>query len=382
MKDTTQRILRFMYAALALTICLLMLFINRSLASFAGWLYPAAELWTHIGLAALEALAIALLWRALFGGKRHLLLPDGDSAEEERRFAEELTRRMRENSHIQAAGILPQGPEEKKGVPDAAYLDQCLTLLNSKADTETERCARRIFLATALSQNGRLDALIVFLSLCGLIWRISSLYNQRPHPREIASIYRAVATSAFLAFSFDELDLSTEITVGFGEAFHAMAPAGLTSGLPFVGKTLQTLTASTIDGAANCYLALRTGIITRNAYAYGARKAERPSRAAVFKEAGSLLLGMSQALVEKLASTVASNVVGIARLAGGRTARMGKELAEGIGQAGQELGSSAGKLAAEVLYARQVSTADDPAGDAARRARLRFGNPFSRQKQK
>lgn len=272
---------------------------------------------------------------------------------------------MRDNPYVRQVGLEPQGPDDKE------YLQRCLDLLKEKADEEIRNNARRIFLATALAQNGRIDALIVFVSLCRLVWRVSKIYNQHPHPREIASLYWAVISSTFLALSIEELDISTEITVGFGEAFHAMAPAGLTASIPFAGKALQTFTASTIDGAANCYLALRAGIITRNAYTYATRVADRPSRAAVFKEAGAVLLSMSQSLVDKLASALVDNLTGAARYAGGKTMRAGKDVVDSIGtgagrlatgtvqagkgiagsvgRAGMSVGSGAGRLASGTI---------------------------------
>lgn len=355
MKDTTQRILKYLFVALAVLAGLLLLFLNRNLASLAEWIYPGSEIWTHIVLVAVEVIAFLRLWHGLFGGQRHLLLMDEDSPEEQRHFAEELARRMRKNPLIIEAGITPEG---KGPIPESEYLERCLALLDAKANAEIEQNAKRIFLATALSQNGRLDALIVFVSLCRLVWRVSAIYNQQPHPREIASLYLAVASSTFLALSLEELDISTEITVGFGEAFHAMVPAGLTASIPFAGKALQTFTASTIDGAANCYLALRAGIITRNAYAYGMRKEEKPSRTAVFKEAGALLLAMSTVLVDKLASVLAVNLVGVARLAGGKTVQAGKGIVEGLGKVGQEIGSSAGRLATETVTVVQTTGRD------------------------
>ena len=326
MKDVTPRILKYVFFALAVLAGLLVHFVNGNLAALAELIRPGSALVTHLVLLGVEGVALLWFWKGIFGGRRHLLLMDGASPEEERAFAEELARRMKSNPHIIEAGIVP---EDKT---DPHYLPRCLSHLNARADEEIRQNARRIFLATALSQNGRLDALIVFVCLCRLIWRVSRIYNQRPHPREIASLYAAVATTTFLALSIEELDISTEITVGFGETFQAMAPAGLTASIPFAGKALQTFTASTIDGAANCYLALRAGIITRNAYAYGACKALRPSRAQVFREAGAQLLDMSHGLVDRIAGTLANSLAGVARSAGARTVQAGKGIVESIGR--------------------------------------------------
>lgn len=346
MKDITPRILKYVFFALAVLAGLLIHFVNGNLAALAEMIRPGSALWTHLVLLGVEAIALVWFWRGIFRGRRHLLLVDGATPEEEQAFKDELVRRMRDNPLILEAGITPEG----KG--DPTYLDRCLAHLKSKADEEIQQNARRIFLATALSQNGRLDALIVFVCLCRLIWRVSHIYNQRPHPREIAALYGAVVTTTFLALSLEELDIATEITVGFGEAFQAMAPAGLTASIPFAGKALQTFTASTVDGAANCYLALRAGIITRNAYAYGADRQARPSRAAVFREAGAQLLDMSHVLVDRLAGTLASNLAGVAKFAGAKTVQAGKSLVDSVGRVG--LGIAGNKSAAESDQEREL----------------------------
>lgn len=353
MTPHTPRILKYVFVAFGVLTALLLLFINSNLAALAGMLYPGSALWTHMVLLTVEFLAFGWLWWAWFGRPRHLLLMDADTPEERRRFAKELVRRMRNNPLIRQAGLVARFPD---GQDEDRFLDLCLRLLKAQADTEIQQNARRIFLATALSQNGKLDALIMFVSLCRLVWRISAVYNQRPHPREVVSLYGAVISSTFLALSIEELDISTEITVGFGEAFHAMAPAGLTASIPFAGKALQTFTAAAIDGAANCYLGLRAGIITRNAYTYGARQTDRPSRTAVYKEAGALLLGMSQVLMSGLAATLADGLAGAAGYAGRKTVLAGKgvvggigKMGSGIGRVGSDLGASAGKVASDTV---------------------------------
>lgn len=378
MKDKTPRVLRFVFFGFVLLAVLIVLGINRNLAALAEWIYPGSALWAHAGLVLVEALAFVWFWRGLFGGRKRLLLVD-DTPEGRADFAKEFARRMRSNSIIREAGLAGRPGTTPDGRPDEEYFEQCLKLLNARADMEIRQTARRIFLATSLSQNGRLDALIVFVSLCRLIWRVSSVYNQRPHPREISSLYWAVASSTFLALSLEELDITTEITVGFGEAFHAMAPAGITASLPFAGKALQVFTSSTIDGAANCYLTLRAGIIARNAYVYAAKQKERPSRAAVFREAGEALLDMSQDLVQHLAGALAGNLAGAVRKAGRKTLRASKDMmgyvCSGVpgfrekepvaaGQAGSGTTQSREPARPDALSVEATPVADRPERDA------------------
>lgn len=326
MKDSIPRMMKYVFFALAVLAGLLVHFVNGNIAALVEMLQPGSALVAHLVLLGIEALALLWFWKGVFGGRRHLLLMNPANPEEELAFAEELTRRMKRNPYIIAAEIVPEGKT------DPLYLPRCLELLNARANEEIRQNAKRIFLATALSQNGKLDALIVFVCMCRLVMRISRIYNQRPHPREIASLYAAVASTTFLALSLEEFDITTEITVGFGEAFHAMAPASLTASIPFAGRALQVFTASVVDGAANCYLALRAGIITRNAYAYGSRMAERPTRVQVFREAGTQLLDMSHDLVDRIACVLASGLAGAAKSAGARTVQAGKGFVEGIGR--------------------------------------------------
>jgi hypothetical protein len=377
MTMSAKRLLQYVFFAFAVLAALIVLFINRNLAALAEALLPGSLWWTHGVLLCMEAVAFVWFWHGVAGGRKHLLLHHDDNPEARERFAKELARRLRANPHVREAGIAPDGPE------DAERVAECMALLRAKADEEIEQNAKRIFLATALSQNGRLDALIVFVSLCRLVWRISAIYNQRPHPREIVSLYWAVCTSTFLAFSLDELDIATEISVGFGNAFHAVAPAGVTASIPFAGKALQTFTASAIDGAINCYLALRTGIIARNAYDYAFGTEQRPSRAAVYREAGAILLTMSASLMDRLAGGFANALTEVAKNAQDKTMQAGKDVVQGIGR----MGASVGKAAADAgaVATDVAASAVDAATTATRSALATVGvtaKPFFRMSKK
>lgn len=325
MTKVATRIFKYVFVAFAVLFVLLVLTVNANLAALANGLYPGAAPWTHLALVVTEAAGFFWFWRGIFGGSEHLLRLNDDTPEGRKAFAEELVRRLRANPHLQGLDIVPANPD------DTVKLKKSLEHLNKIANAEIEQNARRIFIATALAQNGRLDAIIVFFSLCRLIWRISAIYNQRPHPREIAGLYWAVVSTTFIALSLEELDITTEISVGFGQAVHAMAPASLTASIPFAGKALQTFTAATIDGAANCYLALRSGIVARNTFAY-AFEEKKPSRAAVYLEAGNVLLGLSTSLMDKLGTGFADVITGVVKGAQNKTVNAGKGIVKTIGR--------------------------------------------------
>ena len=305
------KLLRCILIVLTLALFMLCLNINQGIASFVSAFFPQSIPFVHGGLWLLELGLVFWLWRGLFGGNANLRFPKDPTPEQREEFTKAITARLRRNPHLNHKELDHNSPE---------FLPQALEQLKTKADLEIKRTAERVFLATALSQNGRIDALIVFAVLCRLVWRISRLYNQRPHPSEILNLYGAVVTSTFVALSFEELDIATEISVGFGEAFHAMAPAAVSGSVPLVGTALQKFTSSAIDGAANGYLALRTGIICRNAYMYSVIGQERPARATVYREAGSVLMNMANGLITQVTRSFTDLLWGITRKAPCKTA--------------------------------------------------------------
>lgn len=376
------KILKIAGIAAAILLLLLVVFINRGIAGMLDQFFPGSSLWTHLVLLAIELFCLFWFWRGLFRRGEHLVLPALHDIEGRERFAREFAERMvvnpnikpllkkfEELSNVSAADILAGAlqceepvskilgvaeTDDKKeedllppgialiqysglNINDPEFYEQALEYLDYLADQEIKRTAQRIFAATALSQNGRIDALIVFVCLCRLVWRVSSIYNQRPHPKEIISLYWVVASSTFIALSLEELDLSSEIAISFSESFQAVAPAASSASLPFVGSTLQVFTSSVADGAANCYLALRAGIITRNAYSYTARREERPSRLEVYKEAGSMLLVLSQSLIESLVGVIGSKLSAIPAYAKNKTLQMGRDVATGLAKTGENM---------------------------------------------
>lgn len=404
-KDTgSQRIFRRVFVGLIALLILLVIFVNRNLASLVEYLIPGSALWVHLVLLLVEGACLLWFWGGLFRRGERLTIPAAEDTEGRARFASEFSRRMRNNHYLKPliqrhaarsdisasdiiegkniealnlAGVLQDVHRDSglaNGTPENIthilhhglnpeaedFFPQGLDYLDYLANEEIQRAARRIFVSTALSQNGRLDAIIVFASLCRLVWRVSAIYNQRPHPREISSLYWAVVSSTFIALSLEELDLSSEISISFGESFQAVAPAAGAASLPFVGSALQIFTSSVADGAANCYLALRAGIITRNAYSYNAQGQPKPSRSAVFKEAGGMLLDLSQSVVENLTAALTGRLFAVSGYACNKTIQVGRGIVGGIsggitktgesvGRAGKSLGQTGSKAGESVV---------------------------------
>ena len=118
--------------------------------------------------------------------------------------------------------------------------------------------ATTVFLTTAVSQSGRLDALLVLMAQSRMIWRIAHLYYQRPSLREMAHLYSNVAATAFVAGELDDLEL------------HQMIQPVVTASLGTMGGAIpgfQVFTTiavnSLLSGSANAFLTLRVGMIAK-----------------------------------------------------------------------------------------------------------------------
>lgn len=208
------------------------------------------------------ALGQATLWGLLlaYGGligvpvvmvlrmPRALVPPAEDSGPEFDAHLAELGRRLSANSRVEASGPLTERWQ----------IEQALRGLEVEANIITRQMATTVFLTTAVSQSGRLDALLVLMAQSRMIWRIAHLYYQRPSLRQMAYLYANVAATAFVAGELDDIEL------------HQMIQPVVTASIGTVGGAipgLQVFTTiavnSLLSGSANAFLTLRIGMITR-----------------------------------------------------------------------------------------------------------------------
>lgn len=273
-----------------------------------GWLAFAA-------LLALEAGAVLWLVLAWFARAPRLVLRDDPTEAERQAFARELGRRLKKNPHVRAAGIR---------ATDENFLEKALDVLDARAGEEIRSNAKRVFLGTALSRNGRLDALIVFLSLARMVWRVSGIYNQRPAPAELWSVYSTVSSATFISFSIEALDIPRTITESMNELLPAVTPVMAASSVPLMGPMMQQCTSAVIDGAANCLLAIRAGVVTRSAFRFAALGREEARQQACVREAGTMLAEISRETVGAIVEAFRKQLVNL-------PASMGQKISETVG---------------------------------------------------
>jgi hypothetical protein len=137
-------------------------------------------------------------------------------------------------------------------------VDAGLDVLGTRSDAIAREAAASVFLATAVSQSGRLDGLLVLAAQSRMIWKIAHLYHQRPSIRDVAHLYANVAGTVFLAGEIQDVDLAEQV-----EPILSSALGGLGANVPGFKVAGTILTNCVLSGSANAFLTLRVGMIAK-----------------------------------------------------------------------------------------------------------------------
>jgi len=175
-------------------------------------------------------------------------------------------------------------------------LAAAIARLDREANAVVRNTASAIFAGTAVMQNGRLDALVVLASQMRMTWRIASIYYQRPSARQLLYIYGNVGANVLVADNMRDVDFSGIVTPIVTGIFPSLK--GAVPGL----QGISTLLVNSIaNGAANAFLTLRVGIITREYCA----ALKRPERADVRRSATLAALALVGEIAKEQGTRVA-----------------------------------------------------------------------------
>jgi len=291
---------------------LFILFVVNQTAQVVGL---AASINPHFGQAVLFALLIfyaaVIIVPIVWIGKmpKALLPPEKAEGEEYREFLARLGRRLARNPHLEGVRVDPQ---------DLSSIEEALNVLNNKADEKIRSSASSVFVMTAISQYGALDALIVLMAQFRMVWQVTTLYNQRPTLREIVYLYSNVFATAFLASRIENLNLLED---QLEPVIASIMGSSLSSFTPAFNTAATVVTNSIIQGSANSFLTLRVGVITKMYCSFPRQEKAQLRRAAAVQAASMLgkVLGES-------AFTVSKVVFRAATRASTRPFRYGQEL--------------------------------------------------------
>ena len=325
-----QRLLKIMAVFALLAALLVLVQLNGLAREVADALAPGWGRAAWLGCAVLELVGLFWLGFACFGRPSRLILRENPTEDERRAFAAELTRRLAENRLVREAGLDAAAPD---------FLPRALALLDERADAVIRGDAKKVFLGTALSQNGRLDALIVFLALSRMVWKVSAIYNQRPTAREIWSVYRAVSSATFLTFSIEALDIPRTVTETMSALVPAVAPSLATASVPVVGASVQFFTSAAIDGAANSLLAIRAGMSVKQAFRHAALD-EADARQAGIRQSAAMLLTVSGECLNEIVEVLRGQLWQMGKSAGDTLRNAATSVGDGVCAAGSAAASA------------------------------------------
>jgi hypothetical protein len=250
----------------------------------AGVVQLAKEVHPALGTATLWGLLIA--YGGMIGVPVVILLrmpkpltpPNSEASPEFDDHLRQLGQRLASNPCVRRASIEPS---------DRAGIEAALRILDDDADAIVKQTATTIFLTTAVSQSGRLDALLVLAAQSRMVWRIAHLYYQRPSLRELTHLYANVAATSFVAGELDDLELHQMIQPVVAGTLGAVGGA-----IPGFQVLTSILVNSLLSGSANAFLTLRVGIIAKDYCGALVAQPRTKVRRAATTEAARLLSGI------------------------------------------------------------------------------------------
>ncbi len=290
-----------------LTVFLSLLFVifvvnqTSQLVQLATALHPAAGRAALFALLTIYAITILIPVTLAIRLPRALLAPADTASTEYVDFIQKTHARLTRNPLLKGIRL----------EPGASGIECAFKELDRKADEFIRRSASSLFLTTAISQNGNLDAMLVLVAQTRMIWNIARIYNQRPSVQEWFHIYSNVAATVFVANQIEDMDIAEQIepvvTTAIGSSVMGLIPGA--------SVAASIATQAVLTGTANAYLTLRVGLICQS-YCKSLTPFDR-KRARRFASISAA--GMLATIVSESAAQVLKSIGNAARNAGAAT---------------------------------------------------------------
>jgi hypothetical protein len=239
-----------------------------------------------------------------------MIPPADEQCAEYQTYLRRLGARLAANPDLACAGALN----------DRSSIESALKVLDAKADEVIKSTASILFVATAVSQSGRLDGLMVLTEQARLIWRVAHVYNQRPTRQDLVRLYANVGTTVFAANALRDIDIGGQIAPVITAALPTVVHPGNIPGVSHLmqaihdaaDKVADIAVHSIVEGTANAYLTLRVGIICRSY----CRAVTAVDRKEAHHSASIAAVSMLGSIVSDSAMSVISGIASAAKKAG------------------------------------------------------------------
>jgi hypothetical protein len=245
------------WTGIGLLILLLLIVVNQISQIFmaASTIHPAFGKLVTILLSMFFAVIFLVPLFGFLQLRKPLDLPDETNAEAYGKYLTALKKRLMRNNYIREANFTFD--ESLELLPQIESAHEILNLETFKIIKES---SSTVFLTTAISQNGILDAFFVLTNLSRMVWQISHIYNQRPNTKEILYLYANVAATVLMAREIEDLALMDE---QLQPVINSLIGGTLGTLVPGATAVTNLIVNSIIQGSANAFLTLRVGIIAR-----------------------------------------------------------------------------------------------------------------------
>ncbi len=199
------------------------------------------------GLAVFYALCVAVPLYLFATMPAPLVPPESEASAEFPGYLNKMAKRLSENPLV---GRHIAGSKED--------VESALQILDKKADDAMKKAASYVFVTTAISQNGKLDAFFVLSVQSRLVLEVARIYYQRPTIRNLFYLYTNVAAMVLFASELEDMDL-TEIVQPVLTGMVGSAAGAI----PGFQVASMIFVSSVLSGSSNAFLALRVGAIAK-----------------------------------------------------------------------------------------------------------------------
>lgn len=203
-----------------------------------------------LGIGAL--LSVAMIITKL---EKPLEIPSDENSEEYNQYILKLKNRLMKNSFLRKSNYI--WDNEKA---DIESVNNALSKIDEEAVRIIKASAGGIFTTTAISQNGSLDGIFVFVTSIKLVWNISNLYSQRPSIKNLIKLYINVFGTVLAAKQIDDLDILSE---ELGQVLSTVMTGSLGKMVPIASFITSFVVDSILEGTINTLLVLRIGLLTQ-----------------------------------------------------------------------------------------------------------------------
>ena len=333
MKPQLQRLALYVSVVILVLFVLFMVNQTAQVVELANTVSPTFGQVVLYGLLILYAALIAIPAIALVRLPGAVIPPADPESPEYAAYLKKLAGRLATNPHLAGREISAEDPDS---------IAEALKELDDIATDVVKSLATTVFVSTAVSQSGRLDAIMVLTTQSRMVTRIAQIYYQRPTLRQLVHLYANVGATTFLVREIEDLDIAEQIE----PIITAALSGSLAGAVPGVNVAANLITNSILEGTANAFLTLRVGAIARQYCGSLIKQDRRLVRRSASVEAAAML----GSIVVKSAGAVTTSIANAARKAGIETM---SSLVDGVSKGTRDFAQRMGAAVGTIRRAEQ-----------------------------